>query len=75
MGKCKDCSNAVKLNNIFTPEGFAECHYNPHRANYPDEILSSRTYPIVKLERDGCVTGFNHSGMHSISPDQQRLEV
>ncbi len=58
MGKCKDCNNAVKLDDIFTPEGYAECHYNPPRANGGDEILTSRTYPRVNLERDGCITGF-----------------
>lgn len=75
MSICQYCANAHKLNNIFTPDGFAECRYYPPRANDPDEILSSRTYPRVKLDRDGCIVGFKESGDRIIPQSQQRLEV
>jgi hypothetical protein len=75
MGICLNCANAHKLNNLFTPDGFSECRYYPPRATMPDEILVSRKYPIVKLDRDGCVVGFKESDERVIPTSQQKLEV
>ena len=67
---CKDCKN-FKQSPSYPNVG--ECQYNPPVIS--TSFISSREYPHVSGEVDGCITGFILKGDRGIAADQQSLDI